>query len=35
MADLSSEPVKRLIVVLDDDSAVRDSLMFLFTMERI
>ena len=35
MAELSREPVnlKRLIIVLDDDSAVRHSLMFLLTIE--
>jgi two-component system, LuxR family, response regulator FixJ len=35
MADLSSESgnLKRLIVVLDDDAAVRHSLMFLLTIE--
>ena len=35
MADLSSEPanLKRVIIVLDDDSAVRHSLMFMLTIE--
>jgi FixJ family two-component response regulator len=35
MADRTSEPVnlKRLVIVLDDDSAVRNSLMFLLTIE--
>jgi two-component system, LuxR family, response regulator FixJ len=35
MADRSSEPVnlKQLIIVLDDDLAVRNSLMFLLTIE--
>jgi FixJ family two-component response regulator len=35
MADLSNEPVnlERLIIVLDDDYAVRQSLMFLLKIE--
>jgi len=35
MADLTSEPgnLKRLIIILDDDPAVRHSLMFLLTIE--
>jgi two-component system, LuxR family, response regulator FixJ len=35
MADQSSEPanLKRVIIVLDDDSAVRHSLMFMLTIE--